>query len=249
VPPTDVDRLTTGATASTYAERAPVETETCRMATEYCKVPITIVVRYLYFVERTTMGIVTHRYEDQASDVDGPGVHSPDDLFHILQNHRRRFAIHYLKQTQESVDVGDLATQIAAWENGIAPDAVTSKQRRRVYNALQQTHLAKLADSGLVEVNRRDVDLTERGEQVEVYMEIVHAKDIPWSEYYLVLGIVGLAVVVATSLNIGPFAMVPDIGVEVFLSVTVIVSALGNLYTQHASQLGNSTKPPELRGE
>lgn len=195
------------------------------------------------------MGVATRQLEQGDADQVDSSVHSPDDLFHVLQNHRRRFAIHYLKHADEAIDVGELATQIAAWENGVAADAVTSKQRRRVYNSLQQTHLSKLADSGLIEVDRRNVDLTERGEQVDVYMEVVHGTDVPWSEYYLALGTIGLAAVVSTWLNVGPFAFLPDIAVGVFLSVALIVSAVANYHFQHATLLGNSTKPPELRGE
>jgi hypothetical protein len=37
-----------------------------------------------------------------------------DELFHILRNQRRRFALHHLKHCEDAVDVGELATQIAA---------------------------------------------------------------------------------------------------------------------------------------
>jgi hypothetical protein len=172
-----------------------------------------------------------------------------DQLFHVLRNQRRRFAIQHLKRRSEPVDVGDLATQIAAWENEVPVEAVTSKQRRRVYNALQQTHVPELADSGIVDVDRREVELTERAADLDIYLEVVPGEDIPWSEYYLALGAVGLSVVAVTWLNVGPFQLLPDIAAGAFLAVAFVISAAANYYDQHESLIGGTDKPPELRGE
>ncbi|WP_227133838.1 DUF7344 domain-containing protein [Halorubellus salinus] len=172
-----------------------------------------------------------------------------DELFHVLRNQRRRFAIHYLKRADAPVDVGDLATQIAAWENDVSTNAVTSKQRRRVYNALQQTHVPELDDVGLVETERRDVWLTDRAADLDVYLELVDGRDVPWSEYYLGIGALGAAVTAITALNVGPFASVPDVAAAVFLSIVVLVSACANHYYQGANRLGEREKPPEIRGE
>jgi DNA-binding transcriptional ArsR family regulator len=178
-----------------------------------------------------------------------PGGPTRDELFHVLRNQRRRFAIHYLKRADEPVDVGDLATQIAAWENDVSTNAVTSKQRRRVYNALQQTHVPELDDVGLVETERRNVWLTDRAADLDVYLELVDGRDVPWSEYYLGVGALGAAVTAVTALNVGPFASVPDVAAAVFLSVVLLVSACANYYYQRSSRLGGADEPPELRGE
>jgi DNA-binding transcriptional ArsR family regulator len=170
-----------------------------------------------------------------------------DELFHILRNQRRRFALHHLKHRNGPVDVGDLATQIAAWENEITVAEVTSTQRRRVYNALQQTHVPGLEEAGVIDVDRREVELTGRAEKLDLYMEVVPGRDIPWSEYYLALGAVSLAALVAVGLNVGPFAGVSDIAAGVFVTVAFIVSACANYYHQHESLLGASERPPELR--
>lgn len=173
-----------------------------------------------------------------------------DELFHVLRNQRRRFAIHYLKRDPEPVEVGDLATQVAAWENGVTVEAVTSKQRRRVYNALKQTHVPELNETGLIEEDRGEVVLTDQAEQLEMYLELVPEKDIRWSEYYLGLGAVGLAVLTVTGLDFGPFALLPDVATGVFLAVSLIVSAVvHHYYYSNMHLLGGNEKPPELRGD
>jgi DNA-binding transcriptional ArsR family regulator len=172
-----------------------------------------------------------------------------DDLFHLLRNRRRRFALHHLKHTEESVDVGDLATQVAAWENEVSVEEVTSKQRRRVYNALQQTHVPELEDTGVVDVDRREVALTDRAEELDIYLEVVPERDIPWSEYYLALGAVSLATLVVVWLNLGPFAAVPGTAAGMFVTVAFLASATANYYVRHESLIGSHELPPELRGE
>ena len=178
--------------------------------------------------------------------IQGP---SRDELFHILRNHRRRFAIHHLKQESDPVDVGDLATQVAAWENDIVAEQVTSKQRRRVYNSLQQTHIPELDETGIIEVDRRKVTLTEQAEDLDIYLEIVPSRDIQWSEYYLALGAVGMAVLSIAWLDIGPFAALPDIAAGAFLASTLLVSAAANYYYQNQNLVGEAERPPELREE
>jgi hypothetical protein len=172
-----------------------------------------------------------------------------DDLFHILRNQRRRFALHHLKRQNKPVDVGELATQVAAWENEVSPDEVTSKQRRRVYNALQQTHVPELEETAVVEVDRREVKLTDRAEELDIYLEVVPGEEIPWSEYYLALGGISLALLTTVILEIGPLGTIPGVAAGVFVTVAFIISAGANYYYQHQSLLGEHKNPPELRGE
>lgn len=207
------------------------------------------------------MGTATHRQSEgesaPPSSRDGPGRPARagpdgvtrDDLFHVLRNRRRRFAIHHLKRASGPVDVGELATQVAAWENGVSASEVTSRQRRRVYNALQQTHVPELDETGIVDVDRREVELTDRADDLDLYLEVVPTSDVPWSKYYLVLGVVGLVAVGVTWLNAGPVGAFPDVTAGAFLSVALLVSAGANYVDQHQGRLGESERPPELRGE
>lgn len=205
--------------------------------------------------ELATMGTVTHHRSDDASDSEDvdESTHDTeptrDELFHVLRNQRRRFAIHHLKRSKEPVDVGDLATQVAAWENDVTVEDVTSEQRRRVYNALQQTHVPELDDTGLVETSRREVELTERAEDLDVYLEMVPGEDVPWIQYHLGIAGLGVAITTAVTLDAGPFAAVSAGNVAVFFAVVVLVSAAANYYVQHENRLGANDAPPEIRGE
>ena len=43
-----------------------------------------------------------------------------DELFDVLANQRRRFAVHLLKREEDdTIAIGEMAEQIAAWENDI----------------------------------------------------------------------------------------------------------------------------------
>jgi DNA-binding transcriptional ArsR family regulator len=172
-----------------------------------------------------------------------------DELFSVLRNQRRRFVIHHLERVPGPVDVGDLATQVAAWENRVSREAVTAKQRRRVYNALQQTHVPKLEQAGIITVDRREVSLTDLAEESDLYVEIVPGEDRPWSEYYLALGGVGVALFVTLWLDLWPLAGVSDIAAGAFLSIALVISASAHSYYQRANRIGGTDEPPELRNE
>ena len=143
------------------------------------------------------------------SDDDGP---SRDEVFTALSNRRRRNIITYLKQHDgDDAKVRDIAEQLAAWENDLEIHEVTYKQRKRVYTALHQSHLSKLAESGFIEYesDRGLVSLTEESKQLEVYLEVVEENEILWSEYY-----VGLATVCGLLAGAAWIGTVPFAGVS-----------------------------------
>lgn len=48
-------------------------------------------------------------------------------------------------------------------------------------------------------------------------------------------------------LDVGPFAVVPDISAGVCFAVTLLVSACANYWYQNQNLVGESELPPELR--
>lgn len=72
-----------------------------------------------------------------------------DYVYEALAHVRRRYLCYsLLEDTQRSLT--ELATEIAAWENDTPEEAVTQRQRDRVYLSLYHTHVPKLVDIGVV---------------------------------------------------------------------------------------------------
>jgi len=109
---------------------------------------------------------------EEAADV--PEL-SEDDVFHLLQNERRRRVLAYLREHDdgEGVDMRDVVDAIAAEEHDTTVQALRSKERQRVYIALYQSHLPKLDDAGVIEYDQRRgwVSRTAATENVERYLE------------------------------------------------------------------------------
>jgi hypothetical protein len=78
---------------------------------------------------------------------------SADDIFHLLQNSRRRDVLAYLEETEQTT-LRELAEHIAASENGVSVAGLRSAQRKRVYISLYQTHLPKLAAHGVIDYDK-----------------------------------------------------------------------------------------------
>lgn len=171
---------------------------------------------------------------------------SRDDVFDILSNHRRRYALHTLKRHGGAVSIGDLAERIAAWENGVSRAELDAAERKRVYTALQQFHLPKMDTTGIVEFDdaRGVVSLTEAAETLEVYLDVVAEDDIPWSRYYLGLSAMSLVAVVGIWLT--GFELVPGLVWAALVAGVVLVSALVHTYYDRQMRLGAVDIPPDV---
>lgn len=171
-----------------------------------------------------------------------------DTLFQLLGNRRRRWAIRYLTHNGHT-QLGDLAEQIAAWEAGIPTEQVTAQQRKRAYTSLQQTHLPALDEAGVIDfsVESGVIDVTEQLETLDIYLEVVPEHTIPWSVYYLGIGLVGCAVVLAIMLiDAWPLTAIPAQGWALLLSLTITISGLVHTYRTRRMRLGTHGTPPEV---
>ncbi len=177
---------------------------------------------------------------------EGSGTLSKDLVFTMLSNGRRRHVIHYLKQRGERVTIRELSRQVAAWENGIEPEALDYKQRKRVYTSLHQTHLPKLDDASIVDYDRDrgTVELDDAARELEVYMEVVPENELPWSVYYLGLAVLSLALVPLVWLDVFPFAGVPDVALAALVAAAFGVSAGLQAYYSSDGRLGTPGPPP-----
>jgi len=179
-----------------------------------------------------------------------------DTILEVLSNQRRRFAIQYLKHqqsrhTQESdaVPIGELADQIASWENNKPIDQLTAQERKRVQNALRQFHLPKMADYGFINFNsqRGRVTLTETAAKTDFYVDVLPERGIPWGAYYL--GLTGICLFCLAGIvgSLYPFSLFSPLAWSGFFVTVFGVSSLGHFYDNHyRMRLGARETPPEV---
>jgi hypothetical protein len=107
------------------------------------------------------------KHECSLEDADRPGL---DEVFELLKNPRRRQVLVYLHSRDDTASVGHLADQIGGWENDKEPRLLTSKERKRVYVSLYQSHLPKMADTGAISYNK-DRGVVEAGPYIHSFIE------------------------------------------------------------------------------
>lgn len=170
-----------------------------------------------------------------------------DEAFEVLSNRRRRFTLHYLKQNGDDATLSDVAEQVAAWEHGDRQE-VSASERKSVYTSLQQFHLPKLDEKGIVEFDQRagDISLTDAAKRLDIYLEVVDRYELPWSAYYLTVSAIGTVIIGLSWLGIGPFATFPAIAWIAFLIVAFIVSSSAHFVLSRRMRLGVEEAPPEV---
>ena len=98
-----------------------------------------------------------------------------ETVFDILKNERRQQVLGYLAVTGDDVvNIGELAEHVAAIENDVAVDALSSQQRKRVYVGLYQCHLPKMGDSDVIEFDkdRGTIRMGPNADQVTPYLDL-----------------------------------------------------------------------------
>lgn len=179
----------------------------------------------------------------------------PDDVFHLLQNQRRRRVLRCLRDADGTLAMSDVAEQVAAWEHDTTVDALTSTQRQRVYIALYQRHLPKLDDMDVVDYNqsRGLVTPRPRADRVIEYLDLatddgtVVDRTAPapgpadgpadddrtpgdrWPTYFLGASTVGAVLLAGTALGVPVLASLPALGVAAALVVTFLLLSVAQL--------------------
>ena len=185
---------------------------------------------------------------DPAVEGDEPNELTKGEIFEVLRNQRRRYVLHYLKRDGRPVELGDLAQQVAAWEYDTTLEDVTPEQRKRVYTTLQQTHLPKMDEAGILtfDSDRGVIQATDRTHDISVYLEIVPGHEFAWRELYLSLGAVSCALVAALWLEIVPFTLLSDLTWAGIIAITFTATAAAHIYHERHMRLGHGDEPPEL---
>lgn len=170
---------------------------------------------------------------------------SPDLVFDILSNTRRRMVLYYLRQYGGSATVQELADEIAAMENDVEIEELTRQQQKRVYVSLYQTHLPKLEESGISEYDeeREEVRLTGRANEIDHYLTTSENSTYPWQTHYLALAIFGGLLLVLSAAGVAGFAMLSSFFLGLVLMTGFAVSSVVQ-YWQYKQQ--QQSLPVEL---
>lgn len=157
---------------------------------------------------------------------------SREAVFDLMNSPRRRFVIHYLHKIQEPIELQSLANHVASWEDDTPLDELTDQQKKRVYVSLYQTHVPKLADTGVVTFDRDsgDVEITERASEVARYLAD-EPDPTPWELYYLLLALGSTIIFTVILLGSGMLSGVPVALVGIAISLVFFAIAAFHVLT------------------
>lgn len=147
-----------------------------------------------------------------------------DAVFDILSSSRRRYVLRYLCDRQTGVHLKLLARHIAAEEVEKSPEEVVSEDERRVYTSLYQTHIPKLAESGLVsyDSDSGEVALANASTEIDPYL-MDGEQERPWYRYYLILAAINLGLVGAVVAGVPVVSTLGGAGVGVVVVGSFLV--------------------------
>lgn len=164
---------------------------------------------------------------------------SKDEIFHLLQNERRRLVLRYLRGTEEPVRMRDIAEQVAAWEHDTTVEELTSKQRQRVYIPLYQSHLSKLDEAGLIDYqkNRGIVERQPRADMVDQYLQDApetdssdeERSDAGLDDYYVGSTVLGFALLLGAVLELPFTSFLSGIALSACILLLFTVSTIRRL--------------------
>lgn len=187
-----------------------------------------------YVVLKATLGVSDESRTERVPPTVMPRSRSEsisqDVMFDILSNARRRYVLHYLRQTDGPVDLGELSQELAAWENETSVEELTKQQRKRVYVSLYQTHIQKLADAGVVEYDQDSgmVALANGAAEIGQYLSVVDDEErARWQEAYIALAALCGIVYALVAFDVMMFGLVSElqIGSAIVLAFVALAAA------------------------
>jgi hypothetical protein len=195
-------------------------------------------------ISKMTVAQTTNDSTSSLEDEQVAGTHEAlpkDEIFHLLQNQRRRYVLQYLQEVDGTVEMRDMAEQVAAWEHDTTLQALTSDERQRVYIALYQAHLPKLNEKGVINYNqsRGIVEPTERIAQLTQYLDVSEEEtdesteddDVAgsWGTYYLSASVFGGILLLVTAFDVAPFASISNIAAGAIILTVFVLLTLGQV--------------------
>jgi len=95
---------------------------------------------------------------------------SEEEIFTLLSARRRRELLRILNALGGEATSGDITTEIVGKEHGADGDAA---KRKAVYVSMHQTHVPRLVEAGVLEINevKKTIRLTGPWRQLYAYLE------------------------------------------------------------------------------
>ncbi len=170
---------------------------------------------------------------------------SRDQVFELLKSLRRRYAVHYLRRENCTVDLADVTDHVAAWEYNTTPADLLNEQRKRVYISLYQTHIPALANAGVIDYNpeTREIQPTNRIQIFDDYLNVFTRPIRPWNRYYCGLALGSVLLFTGIWIQFYPVAIL-----SWFVALLGVLTAYGILAATHYWYAQNTIPdtPPEL---
>ncbi|WP_137283470.1 DUF7344 domain-containing protein [Halorussus salinisoli] len=157
---------------------------------------------------------------------------SREEVFDAVKNLRRRYVLYYLQRYGGPVKLGELAEQIAAWENDTSVSEVSPSQRKSVYSALHQTHLPKLQAAGVLryDSDRSLVRSTDKAARLDLQLASDPQTSLPWHQLYLGLASLSLLVLASVWVGLYPFTLLSGVQYALLVISVFGVTALFHTY-------------------
>lgn len=157
---------------------------------------------------------------------------SREEVFDAVKNLRRRYVLYYLQRYGGPAELGELAEQVAAWENDTTVTEVSSSQRKSVYSALHQTHLPKLEAAGVLEydADQSIVRTTDTAAGLDIQLASDPQTSLPWHRLYLGLSAVSLLLLASVWMSLYPFAFLSGVEYALLVIAAFGATAVGHTY-------------------
>jgi hypothetical protein len=157
---------------------------------------------------------------------------SREEVFDAVKNLRRRYVLYYLQRYGGRVELGELAEQVAAWENDTTVSEVSPSQRKSVYSALHQTHLPKLEAAGVLryDAERSIVRASDTAAGLDMQLASDPQTSLPWHQLYLALAGVSLLLLASVWVSLYPFSILSGVQYALLVIAAFGVTALGHTY-------------------
>lgn len=104
-----------------------------------------------------------------------------DQIFDLLSEERRRYALYYLEQTNEPVSVEVLAEQVAEWETDGPPESIPDEKYEQIEVELYHLELPKASEEPYVKYDpeTKMIELTGAPPEVDAVIQIAKVIERP----------------------------------------------------------------------